>query len=435
MTDFAAQYRSKLMRPQDIAAQFQPGYTVMADSSLAQPPAIMAAIDQRVLDGKLEGITQCISLELYPRLCYQDASMAEKIRGVSWFSGAAARNAVSKGFADVMPCYYRDMPVLVEQYLDLDVCIAMVSPMDKHGYFSAGAVGSMTNALMKKAKHIFLEVNQNMPRALTGPIYHISQISGVCENTAPLITLPDAVPDEISLTIGNIIAERIPNGATIQLGIGAIPDAVGMALKDKKNLGIHTEMFTTSMVDLIECGAVDNSMKPIHTGRTIATFALGSQRIYDYIDDNPAIQMLPVEYVNNPEVIAQHPNFVSINAALEVDFFGQVAAESVGSYHVSGTGGQVDYVRGAIQSKGGMSFIAFPSTAKNGTVSKISPILAPGAIVTTSKNDVDCIVTEYGIAKLRGQTVGQRVRNLIAIAHPNFRDELTFAAKKRNILF
>jgi Acetyl-CoA hydrolase len=435
MTDFAAQYQSKLMQPQQIAAQFQSGYTFMNDSSLAQPPAIMAAIDERVRNGELEGITQCTCLELHPRLCYQDPSMLGKITGQSWFSGAAARNAVNNGYADVMPSYYRDMPVIIEQYLDLDVHIAAVSPMDRHGYFSAGLVGSNTEALMKKAKHIFLEVNENMPRCLTSPIFHISQISGLCENTVPLVTLPDAQLDETSLTIGNIIAEQIPNGATIQLGIGAIPDAVGMALKGKKNLGIHTEMFTTSMVDLIECGAVDNSLKPIHTGRTVATFALGSQRIYDYINDNPAIQMLPVDYVNNPEVIAQHPNFVSINAALEVDFFGQVAAESVGTYHVSGTGGQVDYVRGAVQSKGGMSFIAFPSTAKNGTVSKISPTLAAGAIVTTSKNDVDCIVTEYGIAKLRGQTLSQRVRNLIAIAHPNFRDELTFAAKQRNILF
>jgi len=434
MTDFTAQYRNKLMTPDQIAGLFQSGYTVMADSSLAQPPAIMDALDRRVAAGGLEGITQCFSLELYPRLCYQDPSMLGKITGVSWFSGAAARNAIKNGYADVMPCYYRDMPVLVEQYLDLDVCLAMVSPMDKHGYFSAGPVGSMTNALMKKAKHIFLEVNENMPRALTGPLFHISQISGVCENTAPLVTLPPTVLDETSTTIGNIIAEQIPDGATIQLGIGAIPDAVGMALKNKRHLGIHTEMFTTSMVELIECGAVDNSMKPIHTGRTIATFALGSKRIYDYIDDNPAIQMLPVEYVNNPEVIAQHPNFVSVNAALEVDFYGQVAAESVGTFHVSGTGGQVDYVRGAIQSKGGKSFIAFPSTAKGGTVSKISSILAPGAIVTTSKNDVDCIVTEYGIAKLRGQTLGQRTRNLISIAHPNFRDELTFEAKKRGIL-
>ena len=240
--------------------------------------------------------------------------------------------------------------------------------------------------------------------------------------------------DDVSITIGNLIADEIPNGATIQLGIGSIPDAVGMALKSKHDLGIHTEMFTDSMVELLECGAANNLRKPIHRGRSVTTFALGSKRMYDYIDNNPAIEILPVDYVNNPSTIALHPNFISINGALEVDFFGQVCAESVGTYHISGTGGQVDYVRGAVQSKGGKSFIAFPSTAKNGTISRIKPILSPGAIVTTSKNVVDHIVTEYGIAKLRGRTLSQRTKALIAIAHPKFRDELTFAAKKHKII-
>ncbi|MPM93525.1 Butanoate coenzyme A-transferase [bioreactor metagenome] len=193
-------------------------------------------------------------------------------------------------------------------------------------------------------------------------------------------------------------------------------------------------MFTESMVDLLECGAADNSRKPIHRGRSVATFALGTRRMYDFIHQNPGFEMLPVDYVNDPSIIALHPDFVSINAALEVDFYGQVCAESIGIRHVSGTGGQIDYVRGAVQSKGGISFIAFPSTAQQETVSKIAPTLAPGAAVTTGKNDVDYIVTEYGIAKLRGKTLGQRTRALISIAHPKFRDELVFAAKKRNIL-
>ena len=207
-----------------------------------------------------------------------------------------------------------------------------------------------------------------------------------------------------------------------------------MALKSKHDLGIHTEMFTDSMVELIECGAVNNSKKQIHRGKSVTTFAYGSQRIYDYIDDNPAIELLPVDYVNNPEVICQNDNMISINAALEVDLWGQVCAESVGTKHMSGSGGQIDYVRGACQSKGGKSFIAFSSTAKGGTISKIKPILTPGAVCTTSKNDVDYIVTEYGIAHLRGKSLGERARQLIAIAHPDFRDELRFEAKKRGIM-
>lgn len=333
-----------------------------------------------------------------------------------------------------MPGYYRDFSRIVRDFKTVDVFCAAVSPMDKHGYFSLSTVASFTNAMIENAKYIYLEVNRNLPRALSAPIVHISQVTALCENNIPLLTLPETPLDEVSLTIGQILADEIPNGATLQLGIGAIPNAVGAALKSKHNLGLHTEMFTDSMVDLIECGAVDNSQKPIHRGRTVATFAFGSQRIYDYIDDNPAIEILPADYVNDPLVIAQHPNFRSVNAALEVDFFGQTCAESIGTYQISGTGGQMDYVRGSVLSPGGKSYIAFSSTAKNGTVSRIAPTLTPGAIVTTGKNDIDNIVTEYGIAQMRGRTLSQRVKALISVAHPDFRHELTYAAKKQNIL-
>ena len=290
------------------------------------------------------------------------------------------------------------------------------------------------DAMLDKTKRIFLEVNDRQPRGLCGSLIHISQVDAIVEYNHDLPVLPPVQLDEVSKTIGGLIAERIPDGACLQLGIGAIPDATGMALKAKHDLGIHTEMFTDSMVELIECGAVNNSKKQIHRGKTVTTFAFGSQRIYDYIDDNPAVEILPVEYVNDPDVICQNDNMISINAAVEVDLFGQVCAESVGTKHMSGSGGQIDYVRGACQSRGGKSFIAFTSTAKGGTISKIKSILTPGAVVTTSKNDVDYIVTEYGVAHLRGRSLGERARQLIAIAHPDFRDELTFEAKKRGIM-
>ena len=207
-----------------------------------------------------------------------------------------------------------------------------------------------------------------------------------------------------------------------------------MALRSKHHLGIHTEMLTDSMIELLECGAADNSCKPIHRGKTVAAFAVGSRKMYDYIDDNPAVEIRVVDYVNDPAVICQHPNFISVNAGLQVDFYGQVCAESFGCRHYSGTGGQTDYAQGAVRSKGGKSFIAFPSTAKGGEVSRIVPFLTPGAQVSTSKNDVDNIVTEFGVARLRGRTLSQRTKALIAIAHPKFREELTFAAKKQNII-
>ncbi len=286
--------------------------------------------------------------------------------------------------------------------------------------------------MLDKAARIFVEVNPRLPRAVRGSQLHISRVDGICENEHPLPVMPVHEPDQVSSVIGGFIAERIPDGACIQLGIGAIPDAVGAALKSKHDLGIHTELFTDSMVELLECGAVNNSRKQIHRYRSVTTFAYGSQRIYDYIDDNPSIEILPVEYVNDPAVICRNDHMVSINAAVEVDLFGQVCAESIGTKHMSGSGGQVDYVRGACQSRGGMSFIAFSSTTKG--ISKIRSSLSPGAVVTTSKNDVDYIVTEYGVAHLRGESLASRAKQLISIAHPDFRDELIFDAKKRGFM-
>lgn len=432
--DLQALYQSKLMTPDEAVSRFlTSGAVCAADIGLAHSALLYEAVGRAIQAGRLDDITQHSLLDtgLFP---FYRPEFAGKYHGVSWFSQASARKAVNAGIADVMPAYYRDIPGLLREVVQPDVLVATVSPMDKHGYFSTGCDGSISAALLSTAKIILLEVNAHMPRSLTSPQIHVSQVSALWENDAPLLCLPPTKIDEISARIGGYIAEEIPNGATLQLGIGAIPDAVGNALQNKRHLGIHTEMFTDSMMTLIECGAVDNSAKAIHTGKTVAAFALGSQRMYDYINDNPMVEMLPVDYVNDPAVIARHANFVSINAALEVDFFGQVCAESIGTRHVSGTGGQSDYVRGAVQSKGGQSFIAFASSAKDDTVSRIMPTLTPGAQVSTSKNDVDCIVTEYGIARLRGRSLSQRTKALIAIAHPKFRDELTFLAKKQNIL-
>ena len=434
MTDYNALYAQKLITAQALAEQVQSGWLLGMDTGPSQTPAIMSAIADKVRNSDIKGVQVQTLLDIYPFEFYADDSLAGKMTGYSWFSSGGARKAVNGGYADLFPTYYRDIPRHIRAEYEYDAFCVAVSPMDSHGYFSLALNGSYAEAMIDKAKRIFIEVNEKQPRCLCGTQLHISQVDAIVENTHELPVLPPVVLDETSITIGNLIAEQIPDGACIQLGIGAIPDATGMALKAKKDLGIHTEMFTDSMVELIECGAVNNSTKQIHRGKTVTTFAYGSKRIYDFIDDNPAVEVLPVDYVNDPEVICKNDNMISINAALEVDFFGQVCAESVGTKHMSGSGGQVDYVRGACQSKGGKSFIAFTSTAKGGTISKIKPILTPGAICTTSKNDVDYIVTEYGIAHLRGRSLSDRTRQLIAIAHPDFRDELTFEAKKRGIL-
>ena len=434
MTDYKALYAKKLMTADAVAEQVQSNWLFGMDTGPSQTPAIMAAVANKIRNSDITGVKVQTLLDVYPFEFYADDSLKGKMTGYSWFSSGGARKAVNAAYADILPAYSRDVPRHIRVEYEYDAFCVSVSPMDSHGYFSLANNGSYAEAMMDKAKRIFVEVNDQQPRCLCGTQIHVSQVDAIVEFNHELPVLPPVVIDETSRTIGNLIAEQIPDGACIQLGIGAIPDATGMALKAKHDLGIHTEMFTDSMVELIECGAVNNSKKQIHRGKSVTTFAYGSKRIYDYIDDNPAIEILPVDYVNDPAVICKNDNMISINAALEVDFFGQVCAESVGTKHMSGSGGQIDYVRGACQSKGGKSFIAFTSTAKGGTISKIKPILTPGAICTTSKNDVDYIVTEYGIAHLRGRSLGERTKQLIAIAHPDFRDELTFEAKKRGIL-
>lgn len=434
MTDFQKMYQDKLTTPERIAQQVQSGWLIGMDTATSQTPAIMAAMAQHIRSTDITGVKVQTLLDGYPFDFYTDPTLAGKMTGYSWFSSSAARKAVNAGYADIIPAYYRDFPTRIRTEYDYDAVCVEVSPMDSHGYFSLALNGSYIDAMLEKTKRIYLEVNDRQPRALCGSLIHISQVDALVEYHHDLPVLPPVQLDDVSKTIGGLIADLIPNGACLQLGIGAIPDATGMALKSKHDLGIHTEMFTDSMVELIECGAVNNSKKQIHRGKTVTTFAFGSQRIYDFVDDNPSVEILPVDYVNDPNVICQNDNMISINAAVEVDLFGQVCAESVGTKHMSGSGGQIDYVRGACQSRGGKSFIAFTSTAKGGTISKIKPILTPGAVVTTSKNDVDYIVTEYGVAHLRGRSLGERARQLIAIAHPDFRDELTFEAKKRGMM-
>lgn len=429
--NFEQIYAQKLSSPEHIATLIQNGWKGFLDAPLSQPHRLIRAIEQRVKEEKLDYLTLNTLLDIYPYECYQK-SCAGSIHGISWFSGNYARKGIAQGYGDIAPCNYHEVPALLEQYGQLDFWCTRVTPMDKDGYFTT-CNGSLGDILQKQSSHIFLEVNHNLPHPCGTPKIHISQVTALYECDDPLPVMTRGAIDETSKTIGNLIAEEIPDGATIQFGIGAIPDAVGAAISNKRHLGIHTELLTDSMIDLIESGVVDNSRKPLHNGKTVATFMMGSAHMYDFVNHNPDIQLLPVTQVNDPYIIAEHPDMISVNAALEIDFYGQVCAESIGTTHISGSGGQVDFVKGATKAKNGKSFIAFHSTAQNGTVSRIRPTLSNGAIVTTSKNDVDYIVTEYGIAKLRGKTIKQRVAALISIAHPKFREELAFEARKQHL--
>ena len=435
--DFTELYAQKKMTADQAAALVKSGDWVDYGWAVNTPVAVDAAIAKRLPE--LEDVNFRGGILMWVPAIFQIEDPAAHMTWNSWHMGGIERKAIAQGFSFYSPIRYSELPRYYRDSSDpVDVAVFQVTPMDEHGYFNFGPCASHLGAVCDKAKKIIVEVNRNMPKCLGGTEnwVHISQVAGVVEGSNPPIgQMAAAGPaSEVDLKVANLVVPQIPNGACLQLGIGAIPDATGMALKSKHDLGIHTEMFTDSMVELIECGAVNNSKKQIHRGKTVTTFAFGSQRIYDFVDDNPSVEILPVDYVNDPNVICQNDNMISINAAVEVDLFGQVCAESVGTKHMSGSGGQIDYVRGACQSRGGKSFIAFTSTAKGGTISKIKPILTPGAVVTTSKNDVDYIVTEYGVAHLRGRSLGERARQLIAIAHPDFRDELTFEAKKRGMM-
>jgi itaconate CoA-transferase len=314
------------------------------------------------------------------------------------------------------------------------VAIVVVSPPDKNGYMSLGVSVDTAVAAIAKATYVVAEVNSHMPRVHGTGWVHVSDVDAIVEHDTPLAELPVPPDREEDKAMGEMISGMIPNGACIQLGIGGVPNAVAKSLLGHRDLGIHTEMFVDAMVDLIESGVANGSQKTFHPGKAIYTFAAGSKRLYDFVDDNPHIEAHPVSYVNYPPNIAKNDNLVSVNSTIEIDLTGQCCSESMGPVQWSGTGGQHDYARGAFDSKGGKSIIAFYSTAKGGSISRVVPTLAPGAVVTTPRTEVHWLVSEYGAVNLKGKSIRERASALIGLAHPKFRDELTAAAKELNYI-
>jgi len=432
MNKFQEMYQAKRKSPEEVAMYVKSGDVCACPTGLEEPTAICEAVAARAMRGELTGVVHHATLSVKGGP-FMKPELKGKYDYVSWFTGGPGRKGIQEGIHTYIPNNYSTIPGLWRDVQPrLDVFYAEVSPMDKHGYFSCPMAGAEVVAMREKASIILLDVNDQMPRVMGDCLIHISQVTALCESSRPLLVLNNPPLSDDDKKIGQMIADEVCDGATLQLGIGGIPNAVGVLLKDKKDLGLHTEMFTDSMVDLLECGAVTNMKKPIHVGKTVATLAWGSKKMYDFMDDNPAFEMYPVSYINNPAVIAQHDNFVSVNSCVEVDLFGQVCSESIGTKHYSGSGGQLDFVRGANMSKGGKGFIAMLSTTKGGTISKIKPILTPGSIVTTPRNEVDFLVTENGIVRLKGQTASQRAKMIISLAAPQFREELEYEAKKMN---
>lgn len=431
MTKWEQIYQSKLVSAQEAAQALKSGDNIFLPIGAGDAPAVLEAMAER--KDELEGVSVHQMLPLR-NLTYLQPGMEKHFRSNGWFLSGLNRGLAQQGLADVTPNFFYDSPRLITEYWDVDVVMATVSPMDEHGFFSFGVNVDYISTAAQKAKIVILEVNPSMPRSFGDSFIHVSDATFLVENNIPIPEIPPAPVSQLDRVIGNYIAELVEDGSTIQLGIGGIPQATAQCLLSKRDLGVHTEMITDSIMDLVEAGAANGSKKTMNRGKVVGTFALGTRKLYDFIHNNPAVELYPVSYTNDPAVIGRQHKMVTINAAIEVDLLGQCASESIGHAQFSGTGGQADFSHGAIRSPGGKGFITIPSTTKGGTISRIVATLKPGAVVTTSKNAVDYVVTEYGVAKLRGKTLRQRAEALIAIAHPDFRGQLREEGRKLQIL-
>lgn len=425
--EWSSIYQSRVTTPEEAVKAIRSGDRIFLTGNVSVPQKVLSALVAHAPN--LENVEICQALTVGPA-DYVSEEMRGHLRVNTIFISANIRKAVQEGRADFTPVLLSEFPLLFKRgLLPLDVAMIHVSPPDEHGFCSLGVEVGLTKSPAEAARTIIAEVNEQMPRTLGDSFIHVSRLNHIVPVDYPISELPmgDEGPSEVVEKIASTIAELIPDGATMQMGIGAIPDAVLKFLFDKKDLGIHTELFSDGVIDLVNAGVLTNAQKTLHPGKIIAGFMLGTRRLYDWADDNPLIELHRTEYVNDPFVIAQNERMVAINSAIEVDLTGQVCADSIGPKLYSGVGGQLDFIYGASRSKGGVPIIAMPSTntMRDGTMlSKISPLLKHGAGVVTSRNHVRFIVTEYGVADLYGKTIRERATQLINIAHPEFRDEL-----------
>jgi len=367
---------------------------------------------------------------------YADEKFSRNFRHNSFFIGNNTRRAVNEGLADYTPIFLSQVPALLRRrHIPIDVALVQVSPPDRNGYMSLGVSVDITKQAVESAKLVICQVNSYMPRVHGDTFIHVDQVNFLIPHDEPLLEYRQDVSDELVDRIGKYVARLIEDGDTIQVGYGSIPNAILANLRDKKDLGVHTELVGDGIVELMRSGVINNSRKSIHRGKTVATFCMGTMDTYDYLDDNPSFEFKTIDYTNNPLVIAQNRNMVAINSALEIDLTGQASAESLGRVFYSGIGGQADFMRGAVLAPGGRTILALPSTAGNGEYSRIQPLIREGAGVTLNRGDVHYVVTEYGIAYLHGKNVRERAMELIAIAHPKFRPWLIEEAKKTNLIY
>ncbi len=421
-------YQEHLTSAEEAVGRIHSGDRVVLQHACGEPVYL---VDKMVENAAAYKDVEIVHMVAMGKGAYCLPEYAQNFRHNSLFVGGSTRKAVESGQGDFTPCFFFEIPRLFHTTLPVDVALISVTPPNAEGKVSLGVSCDYTVEAVKTAKTVIAQVNPSMPYTYGGTELPVEEIDVFVEHDQPIIELPQGRIGDVEKAIGRNCATLIPDGATLQLGIGAIPDAVLLFLKDKKDLGIHSEMFSDGVVELAEAGVITNAQKSLKPGKFVVTFLMGTKRLYDFVNNNPNVEMQPVDYVNDPFVVAQNDKLISINSCVQIDLMGQVASESVGLKQISGTGGQVDFVRGASASKGGVSIMAFPSTAAKGTVSKIVPFLDHGSAVTTCRCDVDYAVTEYGVAHLKGETLRTRARNLIGITHPDFRAPLIEEFEKR----
>lgn len=423
-----ALYQSKRGSAQDALNHLKDGDMIIVPTGVGEPPALLTALSEHRRRFNDVKVAQILAVRKYG---YFDQETSHHVRHAALFFGGASRAGGQAGWCDFIPNYFSEIPVLIERGLmPADVVFAMASPMTPQGFFSISLGTDYTMAAIAKARAVVLEVNPNVPFAHGQCHVHVSQVTALVESDDPILEVGLPAIGPVQEAIGKYVADMIEDGSTLQIGYGGIPDAVVMQLTHKRDLGVHTEMIGDGILTLVESGAVNNSKKTLLPGKMVATFALGSRKLYEFMHNNPMLEMHPSNFTNDPYIAGQNDKLISINASLQVDLLGQCGSESIGHLPYSGTGGQVDFVRAANRSRGGKSFIVLPSTAKGGAISRIVPSLAQGTHATTSKNDVNYVVTEYGVAQLRGKSAKERAKALIAIAHPDFRGWLREEADK-----
>jgi acyl-CoA hydrolase/GNAT superfamily N-acetyltransferase len=435
MNDWRERFGGQLVTAEKAVSGIRRGQRVFLGSGAAEPQALVAALSAR---GDDLADNELIHIRSLGVALYTESKFSDKFRYNTFFIGDNVRGAVSDCRADYTPIFLSELPALFRSgKAPIDVALIQVTPPDVHGYCSYGVSVDIVKAAAESAKVVVAEVNPRMPRTLGDSFIHASRIDMLVENDVPILEMPPQPPDEVARRVGQHIADLVEDGSTIQMGIGTIPDSVLLELGGRKDLGVHTEMFSDGLLQLIEKGVVTGARKSLHRGKVVSSFALGTRRLYDFIDDNPMFEFYPEEYCNDPFIIAQNRRMVAINAGLEVDLTGQICSDSLGTFFYSGIGGQVDFIRGAARSEGGKPIIAMPSTVtvEGERTSRVVSMLKPGAGVVTSRGDVHYVVTEFGAVDLHGKSIRERALSLIHIAHPDFREDLMRAARERHLVY